>query len=90
MHEDNDHRVDGNAAAGILREVFASDVTTARVVCGHCTAGTSVAETKTYLAGPGSILRCPGCDAILARITKIRDTVWLDLSGSASWQIHTG
>ncbi len=89
MQEQSDHRVDGNAAAGILAEVFASDVTAGHVICGHCASRTRVAETRTYLTCPGSILRCPGCDGILARITKIRDTVWLDLSGSSSWQIRT-
>lgn len=90
MHENNEYGADGNAAAGMLSEVFVGDVTGAHVVCGHCTARARVAETRTYLAGPGSILRCPGCGEILARLAKIRDTVWLDLSGSASWQIHAG
>jgi hypothetical protein len=32
------------------------------------------------------VLRCPGCDHLLARVVETRTEIWLELSGSASWR----
>ena len=34
--DDNDLRLDGNAAAGPLAEIFGREMTTAEAVCGGC------------------------------------------------------
>jgi hypothetical protein len=88
MEFSNDLAVDGNAMAGPLAEIFAVDVTSAQVSCDSCGATNSLAEQVAYVGGPGSVLRCADCTAVVARLVKIRDAVWLDLRGSAAWQIR--
>jgi hypothetical protein len=77
---------DGTAVAGHFAEVFGIDVTAVTVTCRGCGAAGVFAEQRAYLSGPGAVLRCPGCDHMLARIAQTRSELWLDLSGSASWR----
>lgn len=74
-------RLDGNAAGGILTEVFAMDVTAAQCTCNHCGATGEVAATEAYMRGPGLVLRCPYCEAVLLRVVRIRERLLLDMSG---------
>ena len=34
-----------------------------------------------YADGPGSVARCPGCDAVVLRLVRGPDRAWLDLRG---------
>ncbi|MGN6250930.1 MAG: DUF6510 family protein [Marmoricola sp.] len=79
--------LDGNAAAGAFAAVFGADVAAAVVQCAHCHRRDVVAQQVAYLGGPGVVLRCSGCDGVLARIVQAPTSWWLDLSGSASWQL---
>lgn len=88
MEFSNDLAVDGNAVAGPLSEIFAVDVTSAQVSCDSCGAINSLAEQFAYVGGPGSVLRCADCMAVVARLVKTPDAVWLDLRGSAAWRIR--
>ncbi|MDN5765759.1 MAG: DUF6510 family protein [Humibacillus sp.] len=87
MHFSDDLALDGNALAGPMAELFAVDVTSALVMCNDCGAAKPLAEQIAYVGGPGSVLRCSGCSAVLVRFVQTRDAVWLDVRGSASWQI---
>jgi hypothetical protein len=78
--------LDGTAAAGPFAEIFGMDITTVTVTCGGCNAAAAFAEQLAFLGGPGTVLRCPGCDHLLARIVQTRTELWLDLSGSSSWR----
>jgi hypothetical protein len=89
MRLPDDLAVDGNAVAGSLAEIFAVDVTSVRVTCDHCGTTRPLADEKAYVGGPGSVLRCAGCSSVVGRLAKSRDTIWLDLRGSAAWQIRT-
>ena len=51
---DDDLRLDGNAAAGLLGEIFAVDLTAARCCCGGCGATEQLAAEAVYAAGPGN------------------------------------
>jgi hypothetical protein len=73
--------LDGNAAAGTLRELFAFDLTAAVGKCGGCGASRPMAETSMYGPAPGLVLRCPGCDHVLLRVVTSEQRTWLDLSG---------
>jgi hypothetical protein len=79
-------RLDGNAAAGILQEVFATEVTTAVGTCGGCGAVDAVGAVHVYIAA-GVVLRCPHCDGVLMRIVQGRERVWVDLSGVRSLEL---
>jgi hypothetical protein len=81
-------RLDGNAAAGILQEVFATEVTTAVGTCGGCGAVDAIGAVHVYMAA-GVVLRCPHCDRVLMRIVQGRERVWLDLSGLRSLEVNT-
>jgi hypothetical protein len=82
-----EQRLDGNAAAGRLADVFVFDVTTARATCATCKATTVVARCHAYMDGPGTILRCPACQAVVLRLSQTRGRTWLDLRGSALLEI---
>jgi hypothetical protein len=78
---DADLRLDGNAAAGLLAEVFAFDVTTAEAVCNGCGAVGQVGMLSAYDLEMGAILRCPTCDTALMRVSRLETGFWLDLRG---------
>jgi hypothetical protein len=81
MMDDADLRLDGNAAAGLLADLFAFDVTTAQAVCTGCHAVAPVGTLAAYGLPMGIILRCPGCDTALIRVARVRSGNWLDLRG---------
>jgi hypothetical protein len=87
MSEHNsDRALDGNAAAGPFEQVFGVDLTIAVVTCAGCGASGAFAEQRAFLGSPGTVLRCPGCDHLLARVVETRTELWLEMSGSASWR----
>jgi hypothetical protein len=73
-------RLDGNAVAGLLQEVFAVEMTTAIGTCGSCGAAGPVGAAHLY-RGAGIVLRCPYCDNVLAKIVKNDSRVWIDFPG---------
>jgi hypothetical protein len=79
---DTELRLDGNAAAGLLAEIFAFDVTTAVAVCGGCGRIAPVGELAAFGLTMGAILRCPNCDNALIRVSRIEHGRWLDLRGT--------
>ena len=79
-------RLDGNAAAGVLAQVFAVDITTAIGTCGGCGATDAVGAVHVY-RGAGTVLRCPHCDGVLARIVESEARVWIDLRGLRSLEL---
>jgi len=73
-------RLDGNAAAGLLREVFATEVTAATGTCDGCGAVEPVGAVHVYRAA-GTVLRCPHCDAILMKVVTDGARFWIDVRG---------
>lgn len=84
----SDIRVDGNALAGPLGEVFAVDVTTAQVSCVGCGAQQLLAALEVYGSGPGMTARCPGCHDVILRVVRTREHVYLDLRGTVSLRLE--
>jgi Family of unknown function (DUF6510) len=77
-------RLDGNAAAGLLSEVFTAEATTAVAACASCGAEGALGAAHVYANAPGLVVRCPGCSAVLMRFARIRGRVVADLRGSAT------
>jgi hypothetical protein len=77
----DDLRLDGNAAAGLLGEIFAFEITSATTVCDGCGRASPVGALPLYNAPIGAVLRCPGCDQIMVVVTKPHGEWWLDLRG---------
>ena len=76
--------LDGNAAGGLLREVFAFDATAARTTCAGCARMVPMGELRLYAIELGAILRCPSCDEAVVRIARTPRGLWLDLRGAAT------
>ena len=73
--------LDGNAAAGDLSEVFTLEATAATATCAGCGMTGAVADVHVYGGGPGTVLRCPSCDAVLIRLVHARDEVLMEMRG---------
>jgi hypothetical protein len=73
--------VDGNAVGGLLRDVFGAELTNATGTCANCGAVAPVAETVVFLRGPGVVIRCRACDAVLVVIVEKRGVRCVDLQG---------
>jgi hypothetical protein len=77
-------RVDGNAAAGMLSEIFAPDLTAGRAKCAGCGTTRAIGALHVYAHGMGMIMRCPGCDGVILRVARTPTHVWLDARGAIS------
>jgi len=73
--------LDGNAAAGLLSEVFAVDVTSARGKCAHCGDVSVIAKAHLYTDDHGMVLRCAVCGDVIAMATERSSRLCLDLRG---------
>ena len=72
--------LDGNAVAGLLREVFAVEMTTAVAVCDGCGAADAMGATRVF-RGAGIVMRCPHCDNVLATLVEAETRMWVGLQG---------
>ena len=73
--------LDGNAAGGDLRDVFAVDVTAAECRCEFCGRTAALADTQMYPDAPGLVLRCPSCEHVLLRFARTGPRTMIDLRG---------
>jgi hypothetical protein len=74
-------RLDGNAAGGILRDVFTHEMTAALATCAGCKTMGPIGALLDYAHGMGVVLRCPTCDGAVLRIVRTPGVLRLDLSG---------
>jgi hypothetical protein len=81
--------VDGNAAAGELSRIFATDVTAAEGQCAHCGAIKRFAEAHLYMQGPGIVARCAVCENVLLRLAKVGQRLSLDMRGITYLKLDT-
>jgi len=76
--------VDGNAIAGLLRELFAFEATTANITCGGCGVAARIGEVRVYGSPMGAIFRCAHCDTAVIRLVRTSAGFWLDMRGARS------
>jgi hypothetical protein len=79
--ETADLKLDGNAIGGLLGEIFVAEITVARSTCAACGAIREVGALHVYANAPGTVVRCPGCEAVLMRVTRAEGRLRLDLQG---------
>src|SRR5437660_12265055 len=75
----DDTTLDGNAAGGILREVFPFEMTIAEATCEHCGATRTVGELTVYKSAIGTQIRCPYCDHAPTESVSNSGRYWLDM-----------
>ena len=75
-------RLDGNAAAGLLSEIFVPDLTAVRATCAYCGAIRALGALLVYAHRMGPVIRCPECGAVVLRVARIRNQLWLDPTGA--------
>jgi hypothetical protein len=78
--------LDGNAVAGLLRELFAVEMTTAVGTCGTCGASEAVGAIHVF-RGAGIVLRCPHCDDVLVKIVRDEARVWVSFPGVRALEV---
>jgi hypothetical protein len=84
-----EHKLDGNAAAGTLQEIFPFDMTLAQATCAGCGAINAIGATAVYMHGMGTVIRCPSCDTVLIRVARTKGRNFLDMQGVRVLQIGT-
>jgi hypothetical protein len=76
-------RLDGNAAAGMLREIFVHEMSTARGECASCGRIAQIGSGHLYLSplSPGVVLRCQTCQHLLMVLVHNERGYRLGLNG---------
>jgi hypothetical protein len=74
--------LDGNAAAGLLQEIFVLEITTAQIQCEACSFTGAVGSLRVYAAPMGAVLRCTRCDHILMSAVHTPHGRWLEMKGA--------
>lgn len=80
MNED-EGRLDGNAAGGLLAEIFPFDMTIARAQCAGCLITEPVGAEMVYTDAPGMVIRCLHCQSVLIRVVQGGGRYWVDMRG---------
>lgn len=91
--QEQELRLDGNAAAGMFQDLFVHEVTTARGACAACGAVGEMGAQHLYMTplSPGAVLRCTSCGGILMVIVHaagrfrlgLQGLVWLEMQDAA-------
>jgi hypothetical protein len=63
--------LDGNAIGGDLFVAFGREMTAVVGRCGKCGTASAVAELCVYVRAPGTVARCPTCEAVVMVLVTI-------------------
>ena len=74
-------RLDGNAAAGLLAELFAFEATRAEATCDGCAGTWAIGALMLYGQPVGAVLRCPGCGHCMICATRAGGVLRFELRG---------
>ncbi|TME45355.1 MAG: hypothetical protein E6I60_15805 [Chloroflexi bacterium] len=75
--------LDGNAVAGQLQQIFGREMTTAMARCAGCGNDAEMGALMAFTRAPGVVLRCPACQAAIARIVETPSAIYLEARGAA-------
>jgi uncharacterized protein DUF6510 len=86
MEEDTDINrelmLDANATAGLLFEIFGTEMTASPTECAHCGREGEIGTLLAFTRGPGIVLRCSACENVVIRIVQTEDAIYLDARGA--------
>jgi hypothetical protein len=74
--------LDGNAAGGVLQEIFALEMTASPTECANCGREGELGSLMAFTQSPGIVLRCPACEQVMIRIVRTPDAIYLDARGA--------
>jgi hypothetical protein len=83
----DERRVDGNAAAGLLGEIFPFEMTMVKTLCVTCGEMEPAGAELVYADAPGMVMRCVHCESVLIKLVHGGGRYWLDMRGVACLQI---
>ena len=79
---DHTDPLDDNAGAGLLRELFAFEMTAVSVTCAGCGMVAQVGELALYGGRMGAIFRCTHCDTAVMRLARTPAGFRIDMRGA--------
>ena len=82
-----ENKLDGNAAGGILQEIFPFEMTLVQATCTGCSTTNAIGALAVYMDGMGTVIRCPICDTVLICVVRAKGRYWLDMRGVRVLQI---
>ena len=74
--------LDANATAGLLYEIFGTEMTASPTECANCGNQGEVGTLLAFTQGPGIVLRCSACEQVVLRITQLPNEILLDARGA--------
>ena len=80
--------LDGNAAGGMLYDIFSAEMTGSHTECANCGRHEMLGELLAFTQAPGLVLRCPACDATVLRAVKTSEFTYLDARGAVYLRIE--
>lgn len=83
-----DRRLDGNAAAGVLEEIFSLEITMAQIHCAGCGAVEPAGAEVVYMDAPGLVMRCVHCNGVLLSVVHSGGRYWIEMRGVSCLQIE--
>jgi len=73
--------LDGNAAAGLMQDLFGGEMTVDPAECAGCGTVSAIGALLAFGHAPGLVLRCPSCKGVMMRIVRTPNGVCLDARG---------
>src|SRR5512138_91232 len=74
--------LDANAVAGLLYEIFGTEMTASPTECAHCGRQGEIGALLAFTQGPGIVLRCSACENVVIRIVQTPEAIYLDARGA--------
>jgi len=90
MDTNTELMLDGNAVAGKLGAIFAHDMTEAMTRCAGCGNHAQIGALMAFTQNPGVVLRCPVCQAAIARIVQTPSWVYFEARGATFVRMAAG
>ena len=74
--------LDANAIAGLLYEIFKTEMTSEPTECANCGNTAEIGSLLAFVRGPGIVLRCSACEHVVLRIVQTPEEIYLDARGA--------
>jgi hypothetical protein len=78
--------LDGNGVAGLMREVFGTEMSTALRVCSGCGDRNPLGACRAYVSA-GVVLRCPSCSRLAVAVATLPDRHVVSMTGTWTLEV---